>query len=80
MAGTIPVAFAVGGVPEILMRSNAYYYLCKLFDPYCIIEKLDFLLSQTYKEFIDISLNIVNQMKKIFDIEIIKKHIVDLLA
>jgi len=73
MAGTIPVAFAVGGVPEILTNSVGNNYLCKLIDPYCIIEKVNAILSLTYKDLIDISLSIKEQIKKILNIEAVNK-------
>jgi len=73
MAGTIPVAFAVGGVSEILTNSIGNNYLCKLFDPHCIIEKINAILSLTYKDLIDISLSIKEQVKRILNIEAVNK-------
>jgi len=64
MAGTIPVAFAVGGVPEIVRDTLAERFLCKPGDVNCFMQKLEILMSINRSE---ISVVMMQTKNKIYN-------------
>jgi len=71
--GTIPVAFRVGGVPEILGNGLARRFLCGIQDLGCLIEKIENALTLSWHEFIEISAELRNRVQQEFSIERVKE-------
>jgi len=67
MAGTIPVAFAVGGVPEIIENTSAKRFLCEPGNVECFSDNINSILSKSYKDLIEILLKINEEFKKVLN-------------
>jgi len=80
IAGTITVAFKVGGVPEIVEKTPAEEFLCEPGNMYCLVEKLEYLMSLTPNDVTKLSLEIKENITKKFNNDIIEEKIVDLLG
>jgi len=70
-AGAIPVAFRVGGVPEIVEGTPAERFLCEPVDMSCLFGKLEYVLSLAPNDLIDMGLNIREKVIKKFDVRYI---------
>jgi len=62
--GTIPVAFRVGGVLEIIKGTPAERFLCKPNDVPCLFKKLEEVLSLTSNDLIGMSLDLRERLVK----------------
>jgi len=63
MAGTIPVAFAVGGIPEVVKGTLAEKSLCRPGDIKCIIEQLETIISLHQNELMAIEIQIKDEFQ-----------------
>jgi len=76
MAGTIPVAFTVGGIPEIVEGTAAERFLCNPGDIGCFIQRLEVITTLTPSDIIEIGLKIRKSTLKKFNNELLRERIV----
>jgi len=77
--GTIPVAFRVGGVLEIVEGTLAERFLCEPYNIKCIIEKIEEVIAFSREEIIDLSSRLGRNVKA-FSVENLEKRIAELLT
>jgi len=75
MAGTISVAFAVGGVPEIVEGTTAERFLCNPSDIECFIQRLEAITASTPSDIIEMGLKTWKLLSKRFNNELLKEKI-----
>jgi len=80
IAGTVTVAFKVGGVPEIVEKTPAEEFLCEPGNVNCLVEKLEYLLSLKPNDITELSLKIKEDVAKKFNSDIIEEKVVNLLG
>ena len=80
MAGTIPVAFAVGGVHEVVENTPAERFLCSLGELECLTEKLETVVTMSPNDVVEVSLNLREVATRKFDINVVKKALIELLS
>jgi len=76
MASTIPVAFAVGGVPEIVEGTIAEKFLCKLDDVECFIQCLEAIIALTPSDIAKMGLKTRKLLLNEFSDELLREKIV----
>jgi len=65
--GTIPVAFRVGGVPEIVEGTPAERFLCEPNDVECLVKNVESILALSMEELIDISTRLQEEVRRKFN-------------
>jgi len=65
LLGTIPIAFRVGGVPEILHGTPAEKFICEPNNVQCFNERIKEISSLNYEEVIDLSAKLSSVKEKI---------------
>jgi len=76
LLGTIPIAFRIGGVPEILHGTPVEKFICETNDVYCFNERIKEVSSLNYEEVIDLSMKLIS-VKEIFDRDKIREELMD---
>jgi len=76
MAGTIPVAFAVGGVPEIVEGTAAERFLCNPGDVECFIQRLEAVTASTPSDIAEMGLKTRKLLLNKFSGELLREKIV----
>jgi len=67
--GTIPVAFRVGGVPEVVEGTSAEKFLCEVADVGCLSEKIEDIFGMSREKLVDMAIEIEESVKGRFDLE-----------
>ena len=80
VAGTIPVAFAVGGVPEVVKNTPAEKFFCSPGELECLTEKLETVITMNPHDVVEVGLNLREVATRKFDINIVKKALIELLS
>jgi len=75
MAGTIPIAFAVGGVSEIVEGTIAERFLCNPGDVKCFIQRLEAITTSTPSDITEIGLKIRELLLSRFNNELLREKI-----
>jgi len=76
--GTIPVAFRVGGVSEIVEGTPVKRFLCKPNDVKCLVKNIEAVLALSQEEIDNISTKLREEVCRKFDLSDIKKKILEL--
>jgi len=76
--GTIPVAFRVGGVPEVVEGTPAENFLCKSLSRECLQENLDSVLALSLDKLLTISVKLQEETRQRFNLNNIERKIVKL--
>jgi len=80
MAGTIPVAFAVGGVPEIVEDTAAERFLCKPGNIECFIRRLEVIMSLEPNNITELKTNIQKLIQNKINIHDIKEKLIKIFS
>jgi len=76
LLGTIPIAFRVGGVPEILHGTPAEKFICGPNDVRCFNERIKEVSSLNYEEVIDLSTKL-GSVKERFNRDKIREELME---
>jgi len=76
MAGTIPVAFAVGGVPEIVEGTAAEKFLCNPGDVECFIQRLEVIMLLEPNDIIELKTNVQKSIQNIINMNDIEEKVI----
>jgi len=77
--GTIPIAFRVGGVPEIVEGTPAERFLCEPNDVKCLVKSVETVLALSLEELTDISTKLQEEVRRKFDLNVFEEKILGLL-
>ena len=77
LAGTIPIASKVGGVPEIVGNTFAERMLFRPGDAEELVDKMEMLLSMSREQLIDISAELREKVLEKFDNERVKQQLLE---
>ena len=78
LIGTIPIAWRVGGVPEMIKGSPAEEYLFTPGDVNGFIDRIEKLLSQSKKDIMDVGIKLREHILRLFNEERIESKLVSL--
>jgi glycosyltransferase involved in cell wall biosynthesis len=78
LAGTIPIASKVGGVPEIIRGSPAEEYLFTPGDINEFIDSIEKLLSQSKKDIVDAGIKLREHILRLLNEERVESKFADL--
>jgi len=67
--GTIPVAFRVGGVPEIVEGTPAEKFLCEVADVGCLSEKTEDIFGMSREQLVNVAVETEESVKGKFNLE-----------
>jgi len=76
LLGTIPIAFRVGGVPEILHGTPVEKFICEPNDVHCFNERIKEVSSLNYEEVVDLSIKL-GSVKERFNIDKIREELTE---
>jgi len=76
MAGTIPVAFAVSGVPEIAEGTAAERFLCNPSDVECFVQRLEAITALMPNDIAEIGLKTRKLLLSKFNSELLREKII----
>jgi len=80
MTGTIPVAFAVGGVPEIVEGTAAKRFLCEPGNVECFIWRLEVIMSLEPNDITELKTNIQKSIQNKINIHDIKEKLIKIFS
>ncbi|MEM3583982.1 MAG: glycosyltransferase family 4 protein [Nitrososphaerales archaeon] len=80
LAGTIPIASRVGGVPEIVGNTFAERMLFRPGDAEELVDKMEMLLSMSREQLVDISAELREKVLEKFDNERVKQQLLEVFA
>jgi len=80
LAGTIPIASRVGGVPEIVENTFAEKMLFRSGDSEELVDKMEMLLSMSREQLVDISAELREKVLEKFDNERVKRQLLEVFA
>jgi len=75
LAGTIPIASKIGGVPEIVGDTPAQYFLVEPYDIDGFVDRMECILSLSNEELTNIGIKLRNVTQKKFNVEKITRDL-----